>query len=135
MQYGLIGNDEYDDIIDYQDFPEMMGGPFRNILKKIVARIRRRIADRIARRGGGGGNTRGDSENKSWDPYTVSLPSGNLTMSQSGVRWVKNPVTGKMSAVIDPGISKGIVDQFTQNPALLFGAVAIGVILFKKGKK
>lgn len=148
QQYGLIsgeymGNEEIDidsllddaelmgyDLDDVYNNPEMLGkGGFRRILRRIANRIKERIRARIARRRGGGGSR---SDEQSDNPYTISMPQGSLSMSQSGISWVRSP-SGQMIPV--PQQQAGVMGTITKNPAILIGGAVLLVLLLKKKKK
>lgn len=146
QQYGLVsgeymGNEEIDidsllddaelmgyDLDDIYNNPEMLGkGGFRRFLRRVAGRIRERIQARRARKSGG---SRGDEQSD--NPYTISMPQGSLSMSQSGISWVRSP-TGQMVPV--PQQQAGVMGTITKNPAILIGGAVLLVLLLKKKKK
>ena len=148
QQYGLVSGEymgdevtDIDNMLDdaelmgynlediYND-PDMMGGKFRNLIKRIGGRIRDRIRARIARRRGGGGSSRDDSQND--QPFSISTPGGTMSLSDSGFTYVRT-ADGKMVMVPKP--AQSAMDTITKNPAILIGGIAVLILLLKKKKK
>lgn len=114
---------------DVYNNPEMLGGPFRNLFKRIAGRIRSRIA---ARRGGGGSSRGNDDYVSDSSPFSVSTPGGTMSLSDSGFTYIRSP-SGKMIMVPKP--AQSAMDSITKNPAILIGGVAVLILLLKKKKK
>ena len=103
--------------------PELMGG----LIKKLVKRIKKRIAAK-KKKGGSGGT------------YSISTPTGTVSVGAGGVQLTRPAGTGTGTtmplSIQQPGMQQaGIMGMIQEKPYLLaIPALAMALIMAKKKK-
>ncbi len=125
----LLGQEVLDELemlgYDVSD-PDLLGGPFRRLFRKIRDRVRARRKKRAEKKA-----RAALGPEQAETPYSISTPRGTLTASSAGLSLTK-PAPG--APVIQQQTGFNPIALIQKNPLLLMVPVA-GIAIMMMGKK